>query len=80
MKIQQIKYLLEQKKWVERNDDSNKRYNIRSQIKFKCTMIKSRLRVYSDVYVLVIRNVTGVGADAAVRRPDERDKQVIFKN
>ena len=45
-------------------------------------MLKSSLCDYSDAYILVNRKVaiTGVGADAAARQADERDKGVAFKN
>ena len=45
-------------------------------------MLKSSLCDYSDAYVLVkgTITITGVGADAAARQADERDKGVVFKN
>ena len=70
------------KNWFEINDDSRGIYNVGSQIKFKTTMLKSSLSDYSDAYILVKGKitVTGVGADAAARQTDERDKGVAFKN
>ena len=61
--------------WVEINDESRGAYNVNSQIKFKTTMLKSRLCVYSDAYILVkgTLTITGRGADAAARQADERD-------
>ena len=41
------------KHWVEINNESRGAYNINSQIKFKTTMLKSRLCNYSDAYILV---------------------------
>ena len=79
----QINHLnLEQKNWVEINDESRGAYNVNSQIKFKTTMVKSSLCDYSDAYILVKGKITitGAGADAAVRQADERDKGVAFKN
>ena len=69
------------KNWVEIND-SRGTYNINSQIKFTITMLQSRLRDYSDVYILAkgIIVITGAGGDAAERPADEREKGVIFKN
>ena len=69
------------KNWVEIND-SRGTYNINSQIIFTITMLQSRLRDYSDVYILAkgIIVITGAGADAAERPADEREKGVIFKN
>ena len=45
-------------------------------------MLKSSLCDYSDAYILVkgTIKITGVGADAAARQADERDKGVVFKN
>ena len=70
------------KNWVEINDESRGIYNVNSQIKFRTTMLKSSLCDYSDAYILVKRKITitGVGADAATRQADERDKGVVFKN
>ena len=45
------------KYWVEINDDSRGKYNINSQIKFKNSMLRSRLCDYSDVYILVSGNI-----------------------
>ena len=70
------------KNWVEINDESREAYNVNSQIKFKTTMLKYSLCDYSDAYIFVkgIITINGIGADAAARRADERDKSVAFKN
>ena len=70
------------KNWVEKNDESRGAYNVNSQIKFKTTMVKSSLCDYSDAYILVkgTIKINGIGADAAARRADEREKGVAFKN
>ena len=70
------------KSWVEINDESRRTYNVNSQIKFKNTMLKSSSCDYNDAYILVkgTITITGVGADAAARQADERDKGVAFKN
>ena len=70
------------KNWVEINDESRGTHNVNSQIKFKTIMLKSSLRDYSDAYILVKGKITitGAGDDAAVRKADERDKVVAFKN
>ena len=54
-------------------------YNTNSDIWFETTMLKSSLCDYSDPYILFkgTISITGAGADAAVRQPDERDKSVI---
>ena len=68
--------------WVETNDESRGVYNVKSQIKFKTTMLKTSLCDYNDAYILVKGTITiaGEGADAAARHADERDKGVVFKN
>ena len=45
-------------------------------------MLKSSLCDYSDAYILVKVTITinGIGADAAARRADEREKGAAFKN
>ena len=70
------------KNWVEINDESRGTYNVNSQGKFKTTMLKSSLCDYSDTYILVKGKITitGAGDDAVVRKADERDKGVAFKN
>ena len=64
------------KNWVEINDDSRRTYNTNSQIKFKASMLRSSLCGYSYAYILVSRtiSITGVGADDAAKRLDERNK------
>ena len=56
------------KNWVEINDDSRGTYNINSQIKFKTAMLRSSLRDYSDVYILVKGEYNRGGADAAAEK------------
>ena len=70
------------KNWVEINDESRGAYNDNSQIKFKTTILKSSLCDYSDAYIFVKGTIAinGIGADAAARQADERDKVVAFKN
>ena len=45
-------------------------------------MIRSKLCDYSDSYILANGTIiiTGVGADGAAKRTDERNKVVIFKS
>ena len=64
--------------WVGINDESRGTYNPNGQIKFKTIMLKSSLCDYSDAYIVVKGRIkiTGVGADAAARQADERDKDV----
>ena len=44
---------VEQKNWVEINDESIGTYNGNSQLRFKSTMLKFSLCDYSDAYILV---------------------------
>ena len=64
---------------VEINDKSGGVYNVNSQIKFKTTMLKSRLCDYSDAYILVkgtinVNNTVGAGVGT-----NNTNKKVIFK-
>ena len=47
------------------NNDSRGTYNIKNQVKFKTTVLKSNLCAYSDAHVLVKGTITvpGKGAD-----------------
>ena len=70
------------KNWIKINDEQRGRYTTGSDIKFKTTMIRSKLCDSADAYLLVkgtIR-INGAGYDTAVRRADKRNKDVIFKN
>ena len=91
MEYQKISILLEStsdnlskfrtRNWVEINDESRGNY-ANSDIRFKTTMLRSNLYDYADSYILVkgTITVTRAGDDAAVRRADERNKRVTFKN
>ena len=68
------------KNWVELNDDARGTYSTNSQIKFQTSMLKSGLCDYSDAYILVSGTITGNGDNDTVKRADEREKGVIFKN
>ena len=60
---------------VEIIDDTWGVYNTSSQIKFKTTMLKSRLCDCSDVYILVERTVTvtSTGTVAALNKKKARE-------
>ena len=62
------------KSCVEINDESRGTYNVKSQIKFKTTMLRSILCDYSDAYIL------GAGVNAAARQVNEGNKSLAFKN
>ena len=66
---------------VEVNDESRENY-ANSDTRFKTTMLRPNLCDYADSYILVkgTITITGAGDDAAVRRADERNKRVTFKN
>ena len=68
------------KNWVEINDDARGTYSTNSQIKFQTSMLKSGLCDYSDAYILVSGTITENGDNDTVKRADEREKGVIFKN
>ena len=68
------------KNWVEINDESRGTYNVNSQIKFKTTMLKSSLCVYSDAYILVKGTITVNNTAAADAAVNNAIKKVIFKN
>ena len=73
---------LEQKNFLEINDESRGTYKNNNQIKFETSMVRSNLSDYSDAYVLVSRTITitGSGDDNAAKRADERNKGAVFKN
>ena len=66
------------KNWVEINDDARGTYNKDSQINFKASVLKSSLRDYSDVYILV-KSTTSMATQAA-DIPNNGDQKVVFKN
>ena len=70
------------KNWVEVNDHSRRTQNTSSKIKFKTSMLRSRLCDYGDAYILINETITITGAvhDDVVRRLYEKDKGIIFKN
>ena len=68
------------KDWAEINDESRETYNVNSQIKFKTTMLKSRLCDYSDAYILVKGTITVKNTVAADADANNTNKKVIFKN
>ena len=67
---------------VETNDQLRGTYNTNSEVKFKTTMLKLKLRNYSDTYVLVKTAITVArqGADAAGKEVDRNSRQVTFEN
>ena len=68
------------KNWVEINDESRGTYDFNSEIKFKTTMLKSRLCDYSDTYILVKGTITVNNTADADADANNTNKKVIFKN
>ena len=60
------------KNWVEINDKPRGRYNVNSQIKFKTTVLKSKILVKGTI---AVDNTAAADADA-----NNTNKKVIFKN
>ena len=57
---------------VEVNDESRGMYNTNSQIKFKTSILKSRLCNYSDAYMLVSAIITVPNTAAPSTNPNNR--------
>ena len=66
------------KNWVEINDESKRAYDVGSEIKFKTTMLKSRLSDYSDAYIHVRGTIHNIAAEGAAA--NNNNKKVIFRN
>ena len=66
---------LKTKNWIEINDDARRTYVINVQIKFKTSMLKSRLCDYSDAYILVIGTIKFTVEEdiEAAKKADERN-------
>ena len=67
------------KNLVEINDDSQRTYGTKSQIKFKTSILKSSFCDYSDAYIAVKRTIT-VPNTCTAASPNNRNKEVLFKN
>ena len=46
------------RKWIETNHLSNEQYSIKKKIRFKTPMLRSNLRDYNKVYIVVSKSVT----------------------
>ena len=66
--------------WIEINDESKGVYNVHSQIRFKTSMLKSRLCDYSDVYILVNGTISINNTAAQGSAANNTKKKIIFKN
>ena len=56
------------------NDESRATYNVNGQIKFKTSMLKSKLGDYSDAYMLVSASITVPNTEA------NNIKNIIIRN
>ena len=70
------------KNCVEINYESKEPYGTGSDINFETAMLRPNLCDYTDVYILVkgTIKITGARDDDTIKRLDERNKSVIFKN
>ena len=65
--------------WIEINDDARGTYNKVNQIKFKTSMLKSRLCHYSDAYILVKGTIL-IARVLAPLEPKNVGKKAVLKN
>ena len=66
--------------WVEINDNIRGAYSPNKQIRFKTAMLRSSLCDYSDVYILVKRNIPVNNTADAGAAANNVTIKVIFKN
>ena len=66
--------------WVEINDDIRRAYSPNKQIRFETAMLRSSLCNYSDAYIFVKGSISVNDTEAAAADPNNRNKNVIFKN
>ena len=63
--------------WIEVNDQSGGTYNPSKQIRFKTSMLRSKLCDYFDTYI-VVKGLVAVSADERDR--DEMNRPLALKN
>ena len=68
------------KNCVRINDESRGTNDVNSQIKFKTTMLKSRLCDYSDAYILVKGIIIANNTSASDADANNTNKKIILKN
>ena len=79
--IQQINQLsLEQKNWVEINDESRGMYSLNSQFRFKISILRPSLCDYSDAYILAKGTITVANTAATEADADNTNRKAILKN
>ena len=66
------------KYWIEINEDARGTYNANSQIRFTTSVLKSRLCIYSDAYMLLSGTITVPNKEIAAA-PNNR-KNIIIEN
>ena len=64
--------------WIEISDESPGTCNVRNQIKFKPSMIRSNTYDYSDAYIHVKWTITVPNTAAQGGGPDNKNKKVVF--
>ena len=64
------------KKWIELHDQSGKNYSVNKEIRIKTSMLISDLCDFSDVYIVVRRDITLEGNNDAKKQ----NKNLAFKN
>ena len=68
------------KYWVEINDELQGTYNKDNQIRFKTSMLRSRLCDYSDAYIPVKGYITVANTAAQGQVNNDTNKKVIIEN
>ena len=68
------------KNWVKVNDDAHGKYNTKSQIKFKTSMLKLSSCDHSDAYILAKGTVRVSNTAATATATKNANKNVISKN
>ena len=66
------------KKWIEINDLSSGQYFVNKNVRFKTSMLRSDLCVYSDACIVVKGTIDLLVA--AANENDKAEKNVAFKN
>ena len=63
-------------KWIKVNDLLSNKYSVNKNTRFKTSILRSDLRKYSDVYIVVKGRITVEGDHDA----KTRNKLLLFKN
>ena len=71
---------MEQKNWVEINDESRGMYSLNSQFRFKISILRPSLCDYSDAYILAKGTITVANTAATEADADNTNRKAILKN